>query len=131
MKSLTKLTILSLLFSFIVMPTFANDDPNSKLVENAKKAVKKADATDWETLAQSAEICFIKKENIEEAVQWINKSLEIKETAYNLEVKGDYLKSIGKRREAKELYYNAILKSKEVDMQVNTSKLQEKLWELR
>ncbi|MFY0598674.1 MAG: hypothetical protein JXR03_03310 [Cyclobacteriaceae bacterium] len=131
MKSLTKITLASLMMMFITVQTFAGDDPNSKLVEKAKKAVEEAESNDWETLAQSAEICFIKKENLEQAVQWINKSIEIKETTYNLEVQGDYLSSIGKRKEAKSAYYKAILIAKESEFDANTGRLQKKLWKLR
>lgn len=131
MKSLSKLTIVVIIAVLFTSQAFANGDPNSKLVEKAKKAVSEADATDWETLAQSAEICFMKNENIEEASQWINKSIEIKATPYNLEVKGDYLSSIGENKEAISNYYQAILKSKEEDSNKSTEKLQSKMWKLR
>ncbi|MEP4534507.1 MAG: hypothetical protein ABJ004_15555 [Cyclobacteriaceae bacterium] len=130
MKTLSRIALASLIVTFFTAQSFASD-PNSKLVEKAKEAVANADTDDWETLAQSAEICFMKDENVEEAAIWINQSIQIKETAYNLEVKGDYLSSIGEKQEAIRCYYTAIIRAKDMDPDANTSKLQRKVWKLR
>lgn len=131
MKNLSKLTLIIMLLGSFAFQANANGEPNSKLVEQAKKAVDEAEANDWETLAQSAEICLIKKENIKEAAEWIDKSIAIKATPYNLELKGDYLKSIGKKKEATSFYYMAIVQIKNEDSNKDTSDLQSKMWALR
>ncbi len=105
--------------------------PDSELVEKAKLAVENANDSDWEILAQSAEIYLIKGENIEEATAWIVKSVEINPTAYNLELYGDFLRKAGKTRSATKQYYLAILKAKEANPLANNERLQQKIWELR
>jgi uncharacterized membrane protein YvbJ len=131
MKKLTKISTLALAVILTSSVAFANDDPNSKLVEKAKTAVSNADESDWETLAQSSEICFIKGENIEEALVWIDRSIAIKETSYNLEDKADYLSKVSRDKEAMKLYYQALLITKEINPQANTENLQQKIWNLR
>ncbi len=132
MKILRKSSALILAILFATTLVLANgNDPNSKLVEKAKTAVSNADDSDWETLAQSAEICFMKNENIDEALTWIDKSIAIKATPYNLVVKADYLSTSGKNKEALKFYYQALIKTKEINPQANTDDLQKKIWELR
>ena len=63
---------------------------NEKVVEKARYAVEQAAPDDWHTLAQSAEKCIRKGVNLKEAVAWLEQSLRIKRTDYNLEVQGDY-----------------------------------------
>jgi hypothetical protein len=131
MKQITKISTLALAIMLFSQMTMAAITPESKLVEKARIAVENADASDWETLAQSAEICLIKNENITEATQWIAKSVAIKATPYNLELYGDFLKKEGKKREASKFYYDAIVKVKETNPLAQNEKLQQKIWELR
>ena len=63
---------------------------NEKIVEKARYAVEQAAPDDWYTLAQSAQKCIQKGINLKEAVVWLNESLRIKRTPYNLEIQGDY-----------------------------------------
>jgi hypothetical protein len=61
-----------------------------RTTERARRAVEQASPDDWHTLAKSAEQCIDKGVNLKEAATWLNQSLAIKETAYNLRVQGDY-----------------------------------------
>ena len=63
---------------------------SEKVVEKARYAVEQAAPHDWETLAKSAEKCIRRGVNLKEAVAWLEQSVEIKRTSYNLEVLGDY-----------------------------------------
>ena len=96
MKSL-KIVVAALLITFLGTSfTYAGvnlDDKDSKSVIKARKAAENAAPDDWTTFAQSAALCIRKNTNMKEASQWIDKSLEIQETQYNLEVKGDYYKA--------------------------------------
>ena len=68
--------------------SFARID--DRTTEKTRDAVENADPDDWYTLAISAEKCFNKKVNLVEAAKWLDQSLEIAETPFNLELKGDY-----------------------------------------
>ena len=63
---------------------------SEKIVEKARYAVEQAAPDDWYTLAESAEKCIRKGVNLKEAVAWLEESLAIRRTAYNLEIQGDY-----------------------------------------
>lgn len=103
----------------------------SNAVKKAKEAVEEAAPYDWRTLAESAKVCFKKKENVDLALKWIDKSIEINKDPFNLEIKGDYYQSIGDNKEAMKLYYDAITTGKEQNFWFDTSELQAKIWKLR
>ncbi|MEM6840793.1 MAG: hypothetical protein AAF632_01095 [Bacteroidota bacterium] len=82
------------LFAFAFLLTvsvsaFANNNTD-KTTQRAREAVENAAPDDWYTLAKAAEKCIAKKVNLKEAAEWLNKSLAIHESAFNLKVKGDY-----------------------------------------
>jgi hypothetical protein len=89
MKSLRTIfaALLIMATSLFAFQASANDD---KLVEKARTAVSSASPDDWHTLASWAEKCIKKGVNLKEASEWLDKSIAIRETAYNLSVKGDY-----------------------------------------
>lgn len=130
MKSL-KIVIAVLLVAFLGTSfTYANvdlDDKDSKSVIKARKAIQNAAPDDWTTFAQSAAICIKKNQNMKEASQWIDKSLKIKETQYNLEVKGDYYKANKLYREAMTYYIKSIAAGRSLDNNFDASRLQSKI----
>jgi len=130
MKSF-KIVIAFLLVAFLGTSfTYANadlDDKDSKSVIKARKAIQNAGPDDWTTFAQSAAVCIKKNTNMKEASQWINKSLEIKETQYNLEIKGDYYKANKLYREAMGYYIKSITVGRSLDSKFDAAKLQNKI----
>ncbi|RAU83477.1 DUF2911 domain-containing protein [Pontibacter arcticus] len=54
-----------------------------KALANIKQAIAKAKPDDWYTLAQCAEYMLPRKQHHQEALEWINKSIAIKETFLN------------------------------------------------
>ena len=128
MKNLKALTLLILLITVVtIAPSYAT---TSNAVKKAKQAVSES-PYDWKILAESAEICFSQGENIEEAMKWVDKSIEINKDPKNLEIKADFLVAQGKKAEALEYYVEAINTGKSQNFWFDTSALQKKLWELR
>lgn len=58
-----------------------------KALENIKKALATAEPDDWYIWAQCADYMLPRKEHHEKALEWINKSITIKETFFNTWVK--------------------------------------------
>ena len=87
--------------------SFAHDR-NDRTTKQARQAVEQASPDDWYTLAQSAEKCIAKGVNLKEAAEWIDQSLAIQETAYNLKIKGDYYLSNRLPEQALEYYSRSI-----------------------
>jgi len=65
-------------------------DANDRIIEKSREAVDQAGPHDWEILAESAEKCIQKNINVDEALEWLDKSIEINPNKYNLTLKGDY-----------------------------------------
>lgn len=109
--------------------TFAkqNDD---KAILKAREAVQNASPDDWHTLAKSAEKCLTKKANLREANEWIEKSIEIKPTVYNLGLKGDYYVLNQLPEKALEYYVKAMTTAKSEDVNSDISDIQKKIAEI-
>ncbi|MDX5348183.1 MAG: DUF2911 domain-containing protein [Hymenobacteraceae bacterium] len=75
----------------IRIPMHIETDVRAKAMANMKKAIEKATSDDWLLFAQCAN--YLVQNNIqhEQALLWINKSLEIQETFYNNWVKAQLL----------------------------------------
>lgn len=113
------LTILSASISFA-----GADD---RTTEKTREAVENAGPHDWYTLAISAEKCFKKNVNLKEASEWLDQSLEIAETPFNLELKGDYYIDNRLPDRAMEYYVRAMNTIKEDDGDADVSHIQKKL----
>ena len=55
----------------------------------------------WDTLEEAAQYCLTKKINLEEALKWAERSIQIEERFENLSTKADILKALNKSDEAK------------------------------
>ena len=126
-------SLLSVLFlSTSVMATTlkVDDKKNNKIVLKARAAVDDASPDDWRTLAESADKMFQRKLNLKEAASWIDRSLEIKETAYNLEVKGDYYVINNLPEEAIKYYVKSIALGQQ-DASFNAGRVQDKITKIK
>lgn len=107
MKSVTKTLILALVAIVVSVSAFAGVDVD-KTTEKAREAVEAASPDDWHTYAEAAEKCIKKGVNLKEAAAWIKKSVEIKETSYNLKVLGNYYEMNKLPEQAVEAYSKSI-----------------------
>ena len=98
-----------------------------KTTEKAREAVASAAPHDWQTLAQSAEQCIKKRVNMKEAAVWLDSSLKIKETPFNLSLKGDYYYVNNLPELAMPFYVKALQLGKKNDFYFDGSELQQKI----
>lgn len=68
--------------------TLAN--AGDQLIEKARKELKAAAPDNWEIRAKWAQKMIAKGKHLKDAKAWIERSMEIKETAMNTEIMGDY-----------------------------------------
>jgi tetratricopeptide (TPR) repeat protein len=66
---------------------------------------------EWDSLNQAANYCLTKKINLEEALKWVNLSIQNEERFENLTTKADLLKAMNKPDEAKKASEQAIAKT--------------------
>ena len=114
--------------AFVVLSgsmAFAKID--DRTTEKTRDAVENASPHDWYTLAISAEKCFKKNVNLKEASEWLDQSLEIAKTPFNLELKGDYYNDNRLPDKALEYYVQAMNVLKENDGEADVSKIQKKV----
>ena len=119
-----------LFFVSMTSGTFALDGKEDKIINKFKEIVENASPDDWYTLANSADMCLKKNINRKEIAVWLDKSLSIKETPYNLEVKGDYYRINNLPEKAGKCYLKAIQIGSEEDSNFDSSDLQEKIAEI-
>lgn len=121
----TSMTIIAAFYFLAITYSYAKI--NDRTTEKAREAVQKASPHDWYTLANSAEKCFKKKVNLSQASEWLDQSLEIAETPYNLELKGDFFMDNQLPDRALEYYVRAMNNIKENDGEGKVSHLQKKI----
>ena len=100
---------------------------DDRTTEKTREAVENASPHDWYTLAISAEKCFKKNVNLKQASNWLDQSLEIAETPFNLELKGDYFINNKLPDKALEYYVRAMNTIKENDGDGEVTHLQKKI----
>jgi hypothetical protein len=113
--------------AFLLVFSVSASSQDSKAVQKAKEKVENAAPDDWETYAKGAEVLIRKNTNMKEASEWLDKSIEIKATSFNLELKGDYYMANNLPEKAMELYIMALKKGKEEDKNFRSLYLQEKI----
>ncbi|UII28143.1 hypothetical protein LVD15_06885 [Fulvivirga maritima] len=126
MKTLIQTSALALIAVFMMSVSVMAASPD-KTTEKAREAVSKAAPDDWYTLAESAEMCFKKGVNLKEAKQWLDTSLQIKESAFAHEVAGDYYMSYKLYEKAITSYVNSMKLLKQKDFYADTDALQAKI----
>ncbi len=118
-------SVMLVFFALSINVSFARID--DRTTEKTRDAVESADPDDWYTLAISAEKCFEKKVNLKEAGKWLDQSLEIAETPFNLELKGDYYIKNQLPDKALEYYVRTMNTIKAIDGEGEVTHIQKKI----
>ena len=110
MKILRNITTLfaAFLMAMISYPGIASDLDAEEMITKQERRAENAAPDDWKTFADCANSLVANRIVTEEAMQWIDRSINIRETVFNRTVKGDYLVLKGKIREAQAEYVRAI-----------------------
>lgn len=128
MKKTVKMALLGL--SMVAVMSISASDvyaEGDRAYEKLKSEVSDASPDDWMVYAKSAQKLIRKKDHLTEAKEWITKSLEISETAYNREVFGDYYMANNLPKEAFEQYMKSMQLAKEANPDRNFGAIQEKI----
>lgn len=116
------------IMAFVILSTsMAYAKVDDRTTEKTREAVENASPHDWYILATSAEKCFKKKVNLKQASEWLDQSLEIAETPFNLELKADYFIDNKLPDKALEYYVRAMNIIKENDGKGDVEHIQKKI----
>jgi hypothetical protein len=91
---------LALSWEKLRVPVSITVDTNARFLANAKDAVAKAKADDWQTPLTAARYFYDNKVALDDAARWLEKSIAIKATFGNLSVKANALAAEGKTKDA-------------------------------
>ena len=91
---------LALTWEKLRVPVSITVDTKSRFLANAKDAVAKAKADDWQTPFVAARYLYDNKYALDDARVWIDKSIALKGTFGNLSVKANALAAEGKTKDA-------------------------------
>jgi len=124
-------TMFAASMAFVVLSgSIAIARTDDRTTEKTREAVENASPHDWYTLALSAEKCFKKKVNLKQAFEWLDQSLEIAKTPFNLELKGDYYHENQLPDKALEYYVRAMNTIKENDGEGDVTHIQKKIFKI-
>ena len=104
------LILLTAQFVFADKPEVADKEV---LILKHRERVENAKPKDWKTPAICVNDLVSQRIKLEEALSWINKSIEIKETVFNRTGKGDYHVVMGEINKAQNEYIRAINMARE------------------
>jgi hypothetical protein len=116
-----------LLLSGVSLYVYSSDGKSGKIMAKYRDIVQESAPDDWHTLASCAEQCIKKNIVNKEVAEWIDKSLEIKKSSYNLEIKGDYYMKNKLPEKAGKFYLEAIKIGLEEEKNFDSSGLQTKI----
>jgi len=126
MKKLSNLLIILLLCA-VNLSGYPADGKNEKILNKNREIINNTAPDDWYTLASCAKSCLKKNVLNKEVAEWIDRSIEIKKTSYNMEVKGDYYIINRLPEKAGEYYLEAIRIGFDEDKNFDSSELQSKI----
>jgi hypothetical protein len=78
----------------------------------------------WQAPMQAANFCLTHKINLDEALKWVNLSIQNEERSENLSTKADVLKALNKQDEAKKTWEQAIAKTTAIQLYSYARRLQ-------
>lgn len=103
----------------------------SRTVQKAREMVEESAYHDWRTLAKAAERCIVIDKNLKEAYDWLEMSIELKETVYNLTVLGDYYLKNDLPVKAMNSYLKALGTARNEFRDFDGRELENKIWVVR
>lgn len=113
----------------LLVPFTVEVDVHSRAVENIQKALAEAKPDDYLTPFRSANYYFNSDTDLEQALEWINKSVSIKETYFNTSVQARLYGKLGKYKEAIAAAEKSIQLRKADDSDADTSEMEKMIGE--
>lgn len=106
-------------------------DTAAKVLTNARAAIASAAAEDWTTPLRAAEWAFDNDVAPAEARDWVDRSIAVRETYANLELKAKMLAKTGNTREAVSVARRAIAAARAAEPKVDPAELEKMVavWE--
>lgn len=83
-------------------------DVDTMVTARMKRAMAKANESDWKIYADAAEYCVEQEKELTQALGWAEKSIKIQENPTNLSVKAHILRALGQPAQAQQVLEKAL-----------------------
>jgi tetratricopeptide (TPR) repeat protein len=93
-------------------------------VANIRNQMRGRSQYEWDALNDAAQFCLNKKTNLDEALKWVDASIQNEERFENLTTKADLLKAMNKPDEAKKVSDQALAKATAVRLYSHARQMQ-------
>jgi hypothetical protein len=113
----------------LMVPFTVEVDVHARAMANIQKAMAEAEPDDYLTPYRSANYCLNSDTDLEQALEWINKSVSLKETYFNTSVQARLYAKLGKHKEAIAAAEKSIQLVKANDSDADTSELEKMIAE--
>ncbi|MFZ1219539.1 MAG: DUF2911 domain-containing protein [Chthoniobacterales bacterium] len=98
--------------------------PTEATLANIRGQMRGRAQYEWEAPNQAANFCLTHKTNLDEALKWVNLSIQNEERFENLTTKADLLKAMNKAEDAKKTWEQAIAKTTAIQLYSYARRLQ-------
>jgi hypothetical protein len=95
----------------IAVPFKVSINDGEATLANIRNQMRGRAQYEWESLNQAAQFCLNKKINMDEALKWVDASIQNEERFENLSTKADLLKAMNKSEDAKKAWDQALAKT--------------------
>ena len=119
--------ILMLAFNIVFAGSKSDNTSNEALFMKVKAKAESVKSGDWKSLAKCAQILLDNKIKREEALSWIQESIEINRNYRNLTILGDYYRMHLDVNKAYESYVQALLSAKKAGKEKMVPQIQWKI----
>jgi hypothetical protein len=103
-------TLVTLKWEKIAVP-FKVSVSDETTVANLRNQMRGRAQYEWDSLNQAAQFLVSKKANLDEALKWVDSSIQNEERFENLSTKADVLKAMNKPEDAKQAWEKAVSKT--------------------
>ena len=109
-------TAVTLKWEKLGVPFTVSVNDAEQTLQNIRAQLKGAGQFAWQALDQGAQFCLTRKINLDEALRWVDASIQNEERFENLSTKADILKALNRPDEAKTTWNQALEKGKAQDL---------------
>jgi predicted negative regulator of RcsB-dependent stress response len=104
-------TAVTLKWEKLAVPFTVSVNDADQTLQNIRAQMKGAGQFAWQAPDQAAQFCLNKKVNLDEALRWVDLSIQNEERFENLSTKADILKALNRPDEAKKTWDQALEKA--------------------
>jgi len=109
-------TAVTLKWEKLAVPFKVTVSDSEATLQNVRNQMRGHAQYEWQASNQAAQFCLTRKINLDEALKWVDISIQNEERFENLATKSDLLKALNKQDEAKKVWDQALAKTTPIQL---------------